>query len=294
MPISFSCSGCSKTYLVSDGLAGKRATCKACGTRMVIPVPTAAARPVPIVSANEARPPVRPTSARPASVPAAAPVARAVPRRPEPEPPAEDIYGLEEAPSPVAMPPMMPRSAGAAEATVAEAPAKKRKKSGFFSSGKKKSSGRSFQYSGIGVGPIRLIAIIIGAVGAAIGGWGLLPRGQVESFHTTLIAQRAELLSALQPIRDVPSAQAAGPRVQEILARMTKHLEDNGFKKGRKQDVQEVTQKYGARHQADVQRIIQELTRIAMIPGALPALGIDAQLKRLEEVENRIQRAAGS
>jgi hypothetical protein len=37
MPISFSCGQCGKDYVVSDGLGGKRAVCKACGNRMTIP-----------------------------------------------------------------------------------------------------------------------------------------------------------------------------------------------------------------------------------------------------------------
>jgi hypothetical protein len=71
---------------------------------------------------------------------------------------------------------------------------------------------------------------------------------------------------------------------------MTKHLEDNGFKKGRKDDVQEVAAKYAMKHQADTQAIVREFTRIAMIPGVLQALSIEGHMKRLDAVENRLQR----
>ena len=37
MPISFQCGQCNKPYVVSDGLAGKKAMCKQCGNRMTIP-----------------------------------------------------------------------------------------------------------------------------------------------------------------------------------------------------------------------------------------------------------------
>lgn len=37
MSISFQCSQCGKDYVVSDGLAGKSAICKACGARMTVP-----------------------------------------------------------------------------------------------------------------------------------------------------------------------------------------------------------------------------------------------------------------
>ena len=38
MPISFKCK-CGRSYKVKDQLAGKRATCKACGDKMVVPTP---------------------------------------------------------------------------------------------------------------------------------------------------------------------------------------------------------------------------------------------------------------
>ncbi len=294
MSIPFKCSQCGKDYLVSDALAGKRAVCKACNNRMTIPggaapapspAPMAQARPVSAPSARPAA--ARSAPARPATANASTiPTAKVISRGPEP---AHDIYGLDEAPAP--LPPMMPRTPGA-DPTVAEAPAKKKKKKGFFSGGKKKaSSGGGFQFSG-GVGVIRLIVIVVAAVGGAVGGWGLLPKSAVESFHTTLIAQRAELSGVLHSIQSADSARAAAPRVQEILTRMTKHLEDNGFKKGRKEDIQEINARYAMKHQADAQRLVGEFSRIAMIPGALDALGIQAQIQRLDAVEKRLQREA--
>lgn len=289
MPISFSCSQCGKGYLVSDGLAGKKAVCKACNNRMTIPGgPAPAAAPSRPANVPAAAPAARQVSVRPSSPRAVAvPVARTIAR---PAEPADDIYGINEAPAP--LPRMTPRSAVAEDATTAEAPVKKKKKKGFFSSGKKKSSAKSFQYSGSGIGGIRIIAIIIGAIAAGVGGWGLLPKSEVESFHKTLIAQRAELYNALHSIQDAAGAQAAAPRVQEILARMTKHLEDNGFKKGRENDVKEMNARYGMQHQMDVQRLVQEISRVAMIPGAMDALGIQGHMQRLDAVEQRLQREA--
>lgn len=58
MAISFACSQCGKDYVVSDGLAGKSAICKACGARMTVPGDAAnaeASEAVPI--AEETAPP---------------------------------------------------------------------------------------------------------------------------------------------------------------------------------------------------------------------------------------------
>lgn len=217
-------------------------------------------------------------------------MARVVSRQAEP---VNDIYGLDEAPAP--LPPMMPRGASSADTAVAEPPVKKKKKKGFFSSSKKKkSSGGGFQYSGPGIGTIRLIVILVVVAGSAIGGLGFVSKSGVESFHQTLIAQRAELLAALRPIRSAADAGAAAPRVQDVLSRMTKHLEDNGFKKGRKEDVQEMSSKYGGKHMADTQAIIREFSRVAMIPGALQALGIEGHMQRLDAIEKRLARDASS
>ena len=110
MPISFACGQCGKDYLVSDGLAGKRAKCKACNHRMTIPGTPAAAIPTAGGSGRRLA-----RSRWPGPCRAAA------------EPAVEDLYGLNEAAGP--LPPVLPRTAYA-EATVAEAPVKKKKKKG--------------------------------------------------------------------------------------------------------------------------------------------------------------------
>ena len=48
MPISFTCGQCGKDYVVSDGLAGKRAKCKACNHPMTIPGKPAASIPTAV------------------------------------------------------------------------------------------------------------------------------------------------------------------------------------------------------------------------------------------------------
>ena len=53
MSISFSCSQCGNDYVVSDGLAGKSAICKACGARMTVPGSAAAEAPAEVEAVDE-------------------------------------------------------------------------------------------------------------------------------------------------------------------------------------------------------------------------------------------------
>jgi hypothetical protein len=217
-----------------------------------------------------------------------APVARTVPRRPEPEPPAEDVYGLDEAPTAVPLPPTMPRSAGAEPA---EPPAKKkRKKSGFFSSGNKKSSGGSFQYSGVGVGPLRLIAILVCVGAGVVGGWRLLPKSDIEGMVRTLIQQANDTAASLETIRDVPSAQAAAPRVRAGFESIIATLEKSKGKKGRKTDIDEINRRYAGQVPAAFQRLGAAVGRASQIPGVSGILGIDPLMARMMTLLQEIER----
>jgi hypothetical protein len=286
MPISFSCSQCGKDYLVSDGLAGKKAVCKACNNRMMIPG-TAASSPATQRTgspraANGPAPAARPVSSRGP----AAPTARPVPVARVPEP-AEDIYGLDEAPAP--LPPMMPRSAGVAEATASEPPVKKKKKKGFFSSGKK-ASAKSFQYSGVGTGPVRLIAIIVGVVAAAVGGFGLASKSEVEKFAQEVVATTHKATAILQTVHDVGSAGAASAPMKQALEAMIGTFERNRNRKANKRDITEVSRRYRPQIEAAGMQFQRECQRVAMIPGALLALNIQSEISRLEAVEAEAAR----
>lgn len=48
MPIHFSCANCSKSYRVDDTLAGRKATCKACGRPMQVPMEERATKAVAV------------------------------------------------------------------------------------------------------------------------------------------------------------------------------------------------------------------------------------------------------
>ncbi|HEY2156320.1 MAG TPA: hypothetical protein VGH33_11870 [Isosphaeraceae bacterium] len=263
MPISFSCGQCGKDYLVSDGLAGKRAMCKACNFRMTVPgePATVEARPTAV--------------ARPASY--NEPVARAVPRRPEP---AEDLYGLNEAAAP--LPPTLPRTAYA-DATVAEAPVKKKKKrGGFFSSSNKKApSAPSFGPGGGGIVWLIRIVVFVALIGGGIGGWGLLSKSSMEGYLDKLIALANEGTSALKPVHDAATAGVVAPRVRDVFARINDTVDELKDRKGREDEVKEVERRYGLRLGAAYKSLGLELARVFSIPGAQAALGIDDQLQRL-------------
>jgi hypothetical protein len=289
MPISFACGQCGKSYSVSDGLAGKRAVCKACNNRMVIPgepadtpatAPAAAPRPAP-----SARPASMTTSARPASAGprGAAPAARAVPvaRVVErtPSPPAEDLYGLDEAPAP--LPPLMPRSAMNGTAAVDEAPARKKKKKGFFSKGKKKSSGGSFQYAGTGIGGLRLIGIVIGVVAGLVGSFSLMSKSSIEGVIVQLIAQANQTAATLEGIRDLPGAQAQASQVRAGFQAIITTLEKNKDRKGRKNDIDEINRKYSAQVESSFRRLGMAVGRASQVPGAEAALGLQPMMMRM-------------
>ncbi len=265
MPISFSCGQCGKDYAVSDGLAGKRATCKACGNKMTVPggPPAAAAIPTAV--------------ARPASY--TEPVARTVPRRAGPA--AEDLYDLNEAASP--LPPVLPRTAYA-DPTVAEAPVKKKKKKGgFFASSKTKTSSRPSYGSGGGGGFVWLIRIAVFVVFAVcgIGGWGLLSKSSMEGYCEKLIAMANEGTSTLKPVQDTTTAGIVASKMRDVFTRINDLIEELKDKKGREEEVNDVQRRYGSRIDAAYSTLGREVARVFSIPGAQAALGIDDQLQRL-------------
>jgi DNA-directed RNA polymerase subunit RPC12/RpoP len=261
MPISFSCGQCGKDYLVSDGLAGKKAVCKACNHRMTVPGEPATARPTAV--------------ARPATY--AEPMARAVPRRAGPV--AEDLYGLNEAAPP---PPVLPRTAYA-DATVAEAPVKKKKKKGgFFASSKKKtSSAPGIGSDGGGVVWLIRIVVFVVVIGGGIGGWGLLSKSSMEGYLEKLIAMANEGSTALRSVQDSAAASVVAPRVRGVFTRINDTIDEVKDKKGRDTDVDDVERRYGPRLGAAYSALGDELQRVFSIPGARAALGIDDQLLRL-------------
>jgi hypothetical protein len=299
MPIGFSCGQCGKDYLVSDGLAGKRAVCKACGNRMVIPEgrvePAAGPSYVePRAQSAKARPasssprpaPARPDSpstrvaresTRPARAAAPVPKARAVRTF---EPPVADLYGLDEDPSP--LPPIMPRASGGDGAEAAVSPVKKKKKKGFFSAGaKKKSSGGSSFFDGLGSSPLVLGIIAVVVIGGAIGGFSLLSKSQMESIVQQLIDLADDTTAALRPVQTPAQAAAVSSRVKENLRKMCDLLDNAKGKKGERTEVDEVTRKLGPRLQSACFGMGKEFGRLKTMPEVNAALGAMAEFQRM-------------
>ncbi len=269
MPISFTCGQCGKDYIVSDGLAGKRAMCKACGNRMQIPGDSAV--DAVAVSAPVAR------SSSP-SRPAAAPPPREAPR-----PAADDLYGLDEAPLP-----LPPRAGlGASPADEPEAPKKKKKKGGLFSSGGAKPK---MDAGGLNVGLIVRVVLLLAAVGFGLfRTFGLSSKGEVEKIAVRQLDLTDRFSDTLRSIDSVAAANLQSAKLKEILRLMTENLEKNRNKKARQSDIDAVAQRLQGRADAAKQRLMTEMTRVAMIPGALQKLDIQAPLEKLAHLEQQLQ-----
>jgi hypothetical protein len=257
MPISFACPGCQKNYVVSDGLAGKGATCKACGGRMVVPGAVAvAASPVP-APASAARP----------------------------KPPAADIYGLDDEPAPASLPPR----ASASWANRAEEPAPRR----VTSKKKAKKSGGGFSLSGIGTGGIRAVIFIGLLIVGFLNRSALTPRSSVQEFfqrELTFLQQQATLL---HEVTDVPSAKAAAPRLNELIINHAQLLESYIGKKALEKDIKDVENELAPLTKMSVDALLAEQERISKIPGVVEALDIKRAYTRLEIAESRLNQSAG-
>jgi hypothetical protein len=269
MPISFSCGQCGKDYVVSDGLGGKRAVCKACGNRMTIPgEAVTSAAPAPETQASRPRP------------------ATASASRPSPayQPPAGDVYGFDEAPS--ALPPLMPRtSSPAAEEAADSAVPKKKKKKGFFSSSGKKSSG--FTGGGGGTPAITVVVIIVLALVrfGLSGSFGLSSKTEMVNHMKELIATADQLTTTLQPVRTAADAKRVSPTAKALLSKINNKITSLKGAKGKQKEIDEVESTWGPKLQASSFAFGKEVGRIWTIPGARAALDIDAEFEQLTNMK---------
>ncbi len=274
MPISFNCGQCGKPYVVSDGLAGKKAMCKQCSNRMTIPGDAVAEVPA-------AAPVSRPASPRPAAASVS---------QPKPVPTAglsfDDVYGMNEPPS--GLPPAMPRAGSDADSGVESPVKKKKKKKGFVSSGgaQSASSNSGGVLSGIRVLGI-IIAIVVGGLGA-FRGMGLTSKSDLMQFNERQLAHVNQLTAALKGVKDMPSAQTASGTCNTILNAMIADLEINGRKKARVSDINEAKAAILPRIMQAKGEFETEVRRLSMIPGAVPALNILTAITRLETLEREL------
>ena len=286
MPISFSCGQCRKDYVVSDGLAGKKAVCKQCGNRMVVPgAAVSGSGFAPQSQSSSGSAPTRPVAmAQPVSTPRAIPKAKRV----EPE---NDVYGFNEAPS--ALPPLMPLPGAPSES--ADPPVrKKKKKPGFFSTaGPKKSVGSYGRGGGLSGGGLIGLLVMVGlGIFGAVMGFGLSSKSDVESILTRQLDLGDEFIAALESVNSVDTARVASPKIQDILRRMTDNLQQNRNKKAKQSDIAEVVARLKPRDEQQNARAFAATSRIRMIPGALQALNMEAALMRVAALQAELQREA--
>jgi hypothetical protein len=225
MAIAFSCSQCGNDYVVSDGLAGKSAICKACGARMTVPGGSGEPSidmPADVVGLEE------PSTVDPTIIAGA-------PRRPAARmfTPPESSAGL----TPVAG----PKAAG----------------------------------SGGGSGKlIRLLAILAGVGFAIYMQAGRSTKTDVRAFHQQQIDFMQRINDTLKTVKDVPSAKAAAGPINQAFRELKDFTEKNRNKKARKNDIAAVEAEFQPREEALQKQLIEEMIRVAQIPGASEALDL--------------------
>lgn len=303
MSISFSCPDCGKSFTVDEKFAGKKGRCKQCGGVTQIPEvatsrPSTSRAPGALIARD--LPSKRTAPARPAA-PGSRPrpdldddlFAEAPGPKSQPSP-AEDVFGLDDEPLPArsaALGSSGPEGAGPAVAVRT----RKKKRVGFFAGSKSKKS------SSPGGSPVFVIVL---RVALGIGGFlastmvipgvrqmlmpGWITRGGFEAFCKRQIDGVNELTTALRGVQDVAGASAASPKAIAAIRKMKDDLQANKDTKGSKKDIEEVTQRYGPELTRAFQSFMGELQRVAMIEGALGALGIESVMNEWGETINQV------
>jgi hypothetical protein len=228
MAISFSCSQCGNDYVVSDGLAGKSAICKACGARMTVPgEPGLAAEPsvdmpADVVGIEE------PESVDPTTIAGA-------PRRP-----AARVF----TPSP---------SAAGLQPVGAPKP----------------------QASGGGSGKLIRLVVLVAAVGIAIySRAGRSTKTDVRAFYQQQVNLNQRMNDILKDVKDVPSAKAASGPLNQVFREQKEFDEKIRSKKANKADIEAAEAEFGPKKEALQKQFIEEMIRVAVIPGASEALDL--------------------
>ena len=256
MPISFECDQCGKAYVVSDGLAGKKAQCKQCGNRMTIPAGSAQPR-----------------------TPSAVPVSRPRPI-PSNVPSADDLYGLNDEPS--RLPPLSSRLSGSDGASGDDEPVKKKKKKrGFFSSSAAKKPNAAGSTGTSLASKIVTGIFIFLAVAGGIRTFGLASKSDIMKFNERQFMQLNQLIGYFKSVRDVQSAGRASGPCNQLLTDMYNELSSQRLRKARLADIRAVELTLAPRIQTVEAQLTRELQRIEMIPGAPAALNIEVSFNRL-------------
>jgi hypothetical protein len=291
MSITFACGHCGKTFTLDDKFGGKKGKCKQCGSVMQIPGAVSAPDSMPGSVRREISP------SRRAPTPAHKPVhAQEIsPSRRSPTPtqaPSPDIFGFDDQPrpgpaavmsldeedfEPVGAAPLPRASIGRSE------PSKKKKA--------KRSKG-STDYSNVG----RILGIVL-AVILGLGGIGgimkfVVPGFQSKSGLEALLKERIaltnQLAEVLSRVDDAASASAASADANTKMRAISSNLRTLKGTTALKSDIEALKNQYlVAQNQASLQ-VVNQITRIVQIPGAIQALNIQAAADELDREEKGI------
>ncbi|HEY2156321.1 MAG TPA: hypothetical protein VGH33_11875 [Isosphaeraceae bacterium] len=213
MAISFSCNQCGNDYVVSDGLAGKSAICKACGARMTVP-----------------------GGAAPADEPA-------------------DVEAIDEPAS--------------TEATAAPAPAPPPRKPAaptFAAPTPKGASGGSKL--------LRLLVLVAAVAVAVYSRAGRSTRTDVRGLYQQQVDLNQRVNDILKDVKDVPSAKAASGPLKQVLQEQKDFTDKIRNRKANKADIEAVEAEFGPKKEALHKQFIEEMIRVAVIPGVTEALDL--------------------
>jgi hypothetical protein len=183
---------------------------------------------------------------------------------------------------------MPSRSVDEDSAPVRPIPAKKKKKKSqpFFGGGTHRESGGGF-WSGVVL--IRIgIAVFAGLAGVM--GWGFASKSEIDAFFTKQISQLNQVTTILKTVRDASTAQRASAQCIAILNEMADHLEKEGSRKGRQDQIDAANAKFLPTLRQGWTEFGRQRLRIASIPGALQALNLDASLARYEAIGERLSK----
>jgi hypothetical protein len=275
MSITFACENCGKYFTLDDKFAGKKGKCKQCGAVMAIPggvVARAESSPSHMAVSPSRRPPA-PT-----------------------RPPRDDIYGLDEVPTPVGkgLPDGIEEVAAGSpvsrqfkprSGSLYDPPKRKASSGGGFPMAARIAIGVVFGFFGLGV-----VGGVFNAMRTAgvITTPGLTSRADLEKILQERVNLHLQLVNVLQGVTDVDSARSASPQANQKFRGMTANLRKLKVLKALQTDLDAIKAKYGAPQMQAAQQVVQEIQRIAVIPGAYDALDVAAAVDELDREEKTV------
>jgi hypothetical protein len=129
--------------------------------------------------------------------------------------------------------------------------------------------------SGGGSGKLIRLLVIVAAVGVAIySRAGRSTKTDVRAFHQQQVDFMQRINDTLKSVKDVPSAKAASGPLKQHFQEMKDFTEKNRNKKANKADVDAVEAEFRPREEALQKQLVEEMIRVAVIPGVSEALDL--------------------